>query len=310
MKKTDAFSKYIKAPFSAVLLSEDARVLSRSDRALTLSKKFRCRSNFTPCLPPDYQERFLACKKNAELALLPVRLEEKKLSALLIPVEYEERPCYLLILLEKEELSATTPYLSRILCKAFYDDSLLQNEAGEEFLADTLRRSFALSLATKQQPEIFTLKHGCMLLNRFSQNGLKAHGLFIEAFCTDDCAEFPFPDFPRMGALLLGICLFLLLGSGSQRLKVLFFVEKEHLCVQILLKTESALDGSLFDGSIFEKALLALNWERAQTVYLDGTLRLILRSKKALPGKHFASDQTEQQALALLQLLLEKLLSR
>ena len=65
MKKTDTFGVFTQSPFPTALLSSDAHILSRNEKALTISRKFRCRSNFACCLP-EGMSRFLVTVRKAD----------------------------------------------------------------------------------------------------------------------------------------------------------------------------------------------------------------------------------------------------
>lgn len=297
MKKTDHFGVFTESPFPTALLSSDAHILSRNEKALTISRKFRCRSNFACCLPEGYEQIFSDCQKSGRSHVLSLTLPPKGMvDALLIPSVMEDTPCFVLILLSDKPTKPSK--MSSVLpaARAFCAPNSFDTEAGEELFAPLLRRCFILSLGAPAVAPAVSIEHACSFLNRFSEKLLKEKGLSLRAKCTTDCAKLPLPSFTQFSALLAGICLFCLLGSADQKLSVLFYVEHECAAVRLTYPIkEEMVFAQEFPLCLFAKSLHTLGWSVIEERSCGGKAVFTLRCNTAMPA---GSIRTEDDLVA------------
>ncbi|MBQ8235782.1 MAG: hypothetical protein IJZ37_03750 [Clostridia bacterium] len=297
MKKTDTFGVFTQSPFPTALLSSDAHILSRNEKALTISRKFRCRSNFACCLPEGYEQIFGDCQKSGRSHVLSLNLPQKgRVDALLIPSVMEDTPCFVLILLSDKPTKPSKKVSDQPATRAFCAPNAFDTEAGEDLFAPLLRRCFILGLGAPVTAPAVSIEHACSFLNRFSENLLKEKGLSMRAKCTTDCTKLPLPSFTQFSALLAGICLFCLLGSADQKLNVLFYVEHECAAVRLTYPTkEDVLCAEEFPLCLFAKSLQTLGWSIIEESSCNGKAFFTLRANTAMPA---GSIRTEDELLA------------
>ena len=313
MKKHDAFEGYAKAGLPAALLSLDLHILSRNDSALALSRKFRIGSNFSTCLDPTDSARLRDLYFEGEVCRLLLYLPESEpLSALFIPTEREKEPCFLLICFPEHLLRDLPLCLSDAFRQSFTknDASLKDSETAAEFFTKTFRHSFVLGLSAEDRPEKFLICHACAYLNRFSDRSLFEKGFEIEALCTKDSFDLPLYNFPRITALLAGICLFCLLCSENGRVRALFYTVNRRAAVQLTFLPDQS--GKLPKDRLpllFDLPLDTLCFDATVTQSPNGQAVIDILCRKAMPIGSIRTPEDEAAAQTALEQLLCHLLS-
>ncbi len=307
MKRSDEFVRYAEAGLPALLLSADGHVLSRNELALSISGKLRCRSNLLPYLPENIHTVLKECKEQCEVAIIPLLLPQtEQLSALVIPTEFEKQHCFLLLLFRESILADLPPHLSTAVRKTFWKNQHpdYDSENAAEFFTHALRKGFALALTAEDFPQIFSAKHACAFLNRFSEKALQHQLPEINALCTTDCIDLPLYNFPRFTALLICLCLFCIPMCDKDGLKVLFFLEQEQMSVRLTLPADDSLGDAPLPLSLFEAPLHLLGYRASYQKDADGSLHLILTCEKAVPAGSIRTDEDDRTAELFLQILL------
>jgi hypothetical protein len=309
MKRSDSFDSFAKSTLPALVLSFDFHVAARNESALALSNKCRIGSAFSPCLKEDERVLLLEGHPKGEVLIASVLLPEREaLSALFIPCYKREEPCFLTVLFEEVHLKGLPPLLSQALRGQERVPASVDSEAAAEFFEKSFRRAFASALSPQDFPEIFLIRHACAFLNRFSDRTLKDLGFEIEALCTVDCQSLPLYNFPRFTALLLGLCLFCLLGSTDCRVRALFYTENEKATVKMSFKrpADGNKDGNKSDALplLFETPLALLGYEVRLENTKDGRTDLLLLCQKAMPAGAIRTPADEELAERLLEILL------
>ncbi len=310
MKRSDDFAQYTQSGLPAVLVSSDGHVLSRSNAALSLSRKFRCNSNLQPFFPPDFKETFAYCAEKSEVATIALSLPEGScLSALLVPTRYEDGDCFLLLLF-KEELLADLPFcLSSAVRAAFAKESPKSEDAefAAEFFTRALRKSYAFALTEEDFPNVFSVKHACAFLNRFSKERLLEQGMDINALCTSDCADLPLYNFPRFTALITCLCLFCLSVCREAEIRALFFTEAERIALRLsFLPKEELSPNVALPLSLFETPLRLVCYDIFEEQDEKGVRSLTLICQKTVPAGAIRTDEDEKLAELLLSVLLAR----
>ena len=308
MKRSDDFVRYTETGLPTVLMSYDKHVLSRNEKALSFSKKFRCRSNLSDCLPCGIDPILQYCTEQGEVEILSLTLpEQSTVSALLVPTRYLDAPCFLLFLFEEAVLSDLPARLSTAVRAAFSAEGRqdAENEFAAEFFTRALRKSYALALTEEDFPKVFSVKHACAFLNRFSKERLLDEGMSISALCTTDCADLPLYNFPRLTALLTCLCLFCLPLCLDREVRVLFFLEREKTAIRLTFQPQAdAVKDPALTLDLFEAPLRLLDFQLYKECTAEGMTSLSLICQRTVPAGAIRTDEEQELAERLLPLLL------